>query len=150
MLQNRVSSDIAFIFIVTNLIIFLYNKFSKVVTLDWNQQKSEQLSYSFQSKTDWKTRLKYRGFIFSTWYCKKNQKSNPKDKDRHVTTIQDRLDGLSFFSRRNMKVNFEAVLFDLYFYYQNLLNNIWAAFVTENCKILSNIKAELRNRFVYV
>ena len=41
--------------------------------------------------------------MFSILYCENNQKSNPKDKDVHVTTIQDWLDELSFF-----KKNYEA------------------------------------------
>ena len=33
-----------------------------------------------------------------------------------------------------MKLNFDVVLFNLYFYYQNLLNDILAEFVTQKWK----------------
>ena len=54
------------------------------------------------------------------------------------------------FSRRTMKLNFAAVLFNLHFYYQNLSNDIWETFVTENLIILSNTNAEMKNSFVYI
>ena len=49
-----------------------------------------------------------------------------------------------------MKLNFAAVLFNLQFYYQNLSNDIWETFVTENWNILSNTNAEMKNSFVYI
>ena len=49
-----------------------------------------------------------------------------------------------------MKLNFAAVLFNLHFYYQNLSNDIWETFVTENLIILSNTNAEMKNSFVYI
>ena len=54
------------------------------------------------------------------------------------------------FSRKTMKLNFDVVLFNLYFYYQNLLNDISAAFLTQKWKIISNTKPELRNNFLYL
>ena len=49
-----------------------------------------------------------------------------------------------------MKLDFAALLFNLQFYYQILLDDIWASFVTENWKILSNTKVKLKNDLVYI
>ena len=47
-----------------------------------------------------------------------------------------------------MKLNFAAVLFNLQFYYQNLSNDIWETFVTENLIILSNTNAEMKCLYI--